>query len=87
MAINNKVIIQHRRGALSDFDPRKMSPGELAVTTDGSRKVFAAFEAGNVKELASSDEVNAELEEAINPLKEDILKSWTRIREKRTREN
>lgn len=34
MAINNKVIIQHRRGALSDFDPRKMSPGELAVTTD-----------------------------------------------------
>lgn len=74
MAINNKVIIQHRRGALSDFDPRKMSPGELAVTTDGSRKVFAAFEVGDVKELASSDEVNAELEEAINPLKEDILK-------------
>ena len=32
MAINNKVIIQHRRGALSDFDPRKMSPGDTAYT-------------------------------------------------------
>ena len=50
------MAIQVRRGANADFDSSKMLPGELAVTTDGSRKVYAAFQAGDVKELAFKED-------------------------------
>lgn len=45
------MAIQHRRGVDSDFDPSKMLPGEIAVTTDGTRKVYVCFAAGDVKEI------------------------------------
>lgn len=51
------MAIQMRRGANSDFNPSKMLPGEIAVTTDGTRKVYAAFKANDVKELASKEDV------------------------------
>ena len=40
------MAIQNRRGADADFDASKMLPAELAITTDGSRKVYAAFAPG-----------------------------------------
>lgn len=51
------MAIQVRRGQKKYFDKNKMLPGELAVTTDGSREVYAAFAAGDVKELASMEDV------------------------------
>ena len=67
MAINTATI-QHRRGSLEDFNPDKMVPGELAFTTDGSRKVFAAFAPGDYKELISSEEI----QEDLNEVKEEV---------------
>lgn len=69
MAIESKII-QHRRGADKDFDASKMLPGELAVTTDGSRKVYAAFAPGDVKELASKEEVEQAITEGVAAIKE-----------------
>ena len=69
MAIQNATI-QHRRGALKDFDAAKMLPGEFAVTTDGSRKVLAAFAAGDIKELASKEEVKQDIAEGIAAIEE-----------------
>lgn len=51
------MAIQMRRGADKDFDKSRMLPGEIAVTTDGSKKVYIAFKAGDVKELADADEL------------------------------
>lgn len=51
------MAIQMRRGADNKFDPAKMLPAEIAVTVDGTRKVYAAFGPGDVKELASKEEV------------------------------
>lgn len=51
------MAIRHRRGSYKDFNPDKMLPGELAMTTDGTRKVFAAFASGDVKELDSVEDV------------------------------
>ena len=51
------MAIQQRGGRLADFDPEKMLPRELAVTTDGTKKVFVAFAPGDVKELASKEDV------------------------------
>lgn len=64
------MAIQHRRGADKDFDASKMLPGELAVTTDGSRKVYAAFAPGDVKELASKEEVEQAITEGVAAIEE-----------------
>ena len=56
------MTIQMRRGANSDFNPSKMLPGEIAVTTDGTRKVYAAFKANDVKELAFKDDIKVTAE-------------------------
>lgn len=64
------MAIQHRRGAYKDFDAGKMLPGELAVTTDGTRKVYAAFAAGDVKELASEEEIEQTITGGIESISE-----------------
>ena len=69
MAILNGTI-QHRRGADKDFDASKMRPGEFSFTTDGSRKVRAAFGPGDVKELASKEEVEQAITEGVAAIKE-----------------
>lgn len=51
------MAILHRRGAKADFNAQKMLAGEMAVTTDGTRKAYVAFAPGDVKELASKEDV------------------------------
>lgn len=46
------MAIQIRRGAAANFDATKMVSGELAVSTDGSHKVWATGAAGDCWELA-----------------------------------
>lgn len=57
------MAIVMRRGAYKDFDPSKMSPGEWAVVlandpvvSDG-RSVFICFSAGNVKRMATYEDM------------------------------
>ena len=70
------MAIQQRRGAKADFDATKMLPGELAVTTDGSRKVYVAFAPGDAKELASTEDVEETIQSGIEEIgqkKEEAL--------------
>lgn len=69
------MAIQQRRGANADFDANKMLPGELAVTTDGTRKVYAAFAPGDVKELASKEDV----QEVVDEFHENVEKVMDEI--------
>lgn len=64
------MAIQVRRGANADFRPEKMKPGELAVTLDGARKVYATFSAGDVKELITREDVWEELE-SVDAVRDD----------------
>lgn len=69
------MAIQHRRGADKDFQPSKMLPAEIAITTDGTRKVYAAFAAGDVKELASKEDIQNIVDE-FKSNTEDISKLY-----------
>lgn len=51
------MAIQMRRGNDANFKPEKMVPGEFAVSLD-AKKVYTCFSAGQVKELAFSEDVN-----------------------------
>lgn len=62
------MAIKMRRGADADFRPEKMQPGELAVTVDGTRKVYAAFAAGDVKELSSKEDVDKTIASGLQSL-------------------
>ena len=57
------VIIQNRRGSYTNFDPSKLKPGEWAIvqendpnSTDGVG-IYICISAGNIKRLASIDEL------------------------------
>lgn len=57
------VIIQNRRGSYTNFDPSKLKPGEWAIvqsndpdSTDGIG-IYICISAGNIKRLASIDEL------------------------------
>lgn len=67
------MAIQHRRGNESDFVAGKMLPGELAVTTDGSKKAWIAFGAGDVKEFAFQDDIPLKISELEND--EEFIKN------------
>ena len=64
------MAIQNRRGAYSDFDATKMVAGEFAVvqsgdsTSDDGKSVYIAFTTGNVKKLATTDDVEDIVEDA-----------------------
>lgn len=45
------MAIQHRRGQDKDFDIDKMLPGEIAITTDGTRKIYVCFSVGDIQNL------------------------------------
>ena len=66
------MAIQQRRGSDADFDASKMLPAEIAVTTDGSRKVYVAFAPSDVKELASKEEVQAIVDDFNENMEENI---------------
>lgn len=52
------MAIQIRRGAASEFDATKMQSGELAVSTDGTHKVWATGAPGDCWELANENEIS-----------------------------
>ena len=76
------MAIQMRRGANSDFNPSKMLPGEIAVTTDGTRKVYAAFKANDVKELASKEDVQGLINGFTSVVDREIAEAEQRIESK-----
>lgn len=58
-----------RRGNLADFDPTKQLSGEFGVSTDnsaGNQKVFMAFGNGNVKELMTVEDAEAQIGELVD---------------------
>ena len=58
MAINT-AIIQHRRGSLDDFNPEKLTPGELAVITD-ERSVYMGFPGGEAEKIVLEKDFTSE---------------------------
>lgn len=70
------MAIQLRRGAYSDFDPDKMLPGELAVVTSGDpgaddgRSVYACFVAGDVKRMATYEDMEENIDQATQDIQE-----------------
>lgn len=66
------VKIQNRRGQYVDFDPSKLLPGEFAIvqtgdpnTADG-KSIYICVTAGNVKQIATLDELQSEIETVLN---------------------
>lgn len=66
------VKIQNRRGQYIDFDPSKLLPGEFAIvqtgdpnTADG-KAIYIGVTAGNVKQIVTLDELQSEIETALN---------------------
>lgn len=53
------MAIQNRRGSDSEFDASKMMAGEFGFTTDGTKKVYAAFGPGDVKEVSFKGDDNS----------------------------
>ena len=76
------MAIQVRRGANANFDKSKMLPGEFAVTTDGTRKVYAAFASNDVKELASKDDVQGLINNFSQVVDKEIADAEQRIESK-----
>lgn len=76
------MAIQMRRGANANFDKSKMLPGEFAVTTDGTRKVYAAFASNDVKELASKDDVQGLINNFSQVVDKEIADAEQRIESK-----
>lgn len=63
------MAIQMRRGNLVDFDPTKQLSGEFGVSIDnsaGNQKVFMAFGNGNVKELMTVEDAEAQIGELVD---------------------
>ena len=45
------ATIQNRKGSKEDFDPARMKPGEIAVTTDGTNEAYVCVGNGQCKEF------------------------------------
>ena len=72
------MAIQTRRGAYDDFDPAKMLPGELATVTSGDpgaddgRSVYACFAAGDVKRMATYEDMLENISQATQDIQEEF---------------
>lgn len=70
------MAIQTRRGNYADFDPDKMLPGELATVTSGDpgaedgRSVYACFAAGDVKRMATYEDMQENIDQATQDVQE-----------------
>ena len=70
------MAIQTRRGIYDDFDPAKMLPGELATVTAGDpgandgRSVYACFAAGDVKRMATYEDMEENIDQATQDVQE-----------------
>ena len=72
------MAIQTRRGDYANFDPAKMLPGELATVTSGDpgaddgRSVYACFAAGDVKRMATYEDMQENIDQATRDIQEDF---------------
>ena len=73
------MAILHRRGAKADFNAQKMLGGEMAVTIDGSRKAYVAFAPGDVKELASKEDVQNIVDNFTNSVDKKISEAVEQV--------
>lgn len=77
------MAIQTRRGIYDDFDPAKMLPGELATVTSGDpgaddgRSVYACFAAGDVKRMATYEDMQENISQATQDVQEDFTAQLT----------
>ncbi|MBR0411051.1 MAG: hypothetical protein IJI25_08635 [Eubacterium sp.] len=59
------MAIQHRRGTYLNFNPSSLKPGEIAFVLSGDpdtndgKAVYACFSAGDVKRMATHDEMGS----------------------------
>ena len=73
------MAIQNRRGAYADFDPTKMVAGEFAVVqtgdpnADDGKAVYMAFSAGSVKRLATYEDMQQSITDAIEGTATEIV--------------
>lgn len=64
------MAIQLRQGAYADFAPTKMVPAEVGIVTSGDpntddgKAAYVAFSSGNVKRIATVDDIATDLQEA-----------------------
>ena len=77
------MAIQTRRGSYDDFDPAKMLPGELATVTSGDpgandgRSVYACFAAGDIKRMATYEDMQENISQATQDIQEDFTAQLT----------
>ena len=77
------MAIQTRRGIYDDFEPAKMLPGELATVTSGDpgandgRSVYACFAAGDVKRMATYEDMQENISQATQDIQEDFTAQLT----------
>lgn len=74
---NSYVTIQMRRGLESQMDKSKFLPAEFGATTD-TKKLFFAFGAGDVQQLATYQNLEGLMAQALAGLEEEYLGSITR---------
>ena len=85
------MAIQSRRGAYGDFDPDKMLPGEWASVLKDDPKaqdgkaVYMCFSAGDVKRMATYEDMKNNIQEAtaeiIEQAKEEVTKDTKAAKE------
>lgn len=73
---NSYVTIQMRRGLESQMDKSKFLPAEFGATTD-TEKLFFAFGAGDVQQLATYQNLEGLMAQALAGLEEEYLGSIT----------
>ena len=72
------MAIQNRRGNYEDFVPSKMLPGEFAVVQNGDpnstdgKAVYMAFQTGDVKRLATYNELQNEVSKATEEIADEV---------------
>lgn len=77
------MAIQTRRGNYADFDPDKMLPGEFATVTSGDpgaedgRSVYACFAAGDVKRMATYEDMQENIDQATQDVQEEFSAQLT----------
>lgn len=73
------MAIQNRRGVFSEFDPAKMLPGEIAVvltgdtSTEDGKSIYVCFAPGDVKQLATSEDLTELVMQKIVDTKTDVV--------------
>ena len=78
------MALRMRQGLKRDFDPRKMLPGEWAVSTDPETEnqiVWMCFQAGVVKRMGTYEDFRAQIAEATEDIRIEYAQSFDEIKE------